>query len=80
VPDLPTLNVTASQAERLLAVFGSPDAYKAWLRDALKSHVIEQEQHRVDRKAQEARDAEVQQISIDLFGPDPVPPVIGGPK
>lgn len=73
MPNLPTLTVTAEQAERLLAVFGDVDGYRAWLKDALKTHVMTQERHRVDRMAQQQREAEIKQIAADLFGEDVAP-------
>jgi hypothetical protein len=78
VPNLPTLTVTDEQAARLLAVFGSVDAYKAWLRETLKAYVLEQERRRVDRVAQQEREAQVQQFITELF-PEPAPdPLPGG--
>lgn len=43
MPTLPTLTVTQAQADRLIGVFGSVEAYKAWLLQALKLKVMESE-------------------------------------
>lgn len=40
MPTLPTLTITAAQAERCLAAWGSVAAYKAWLRDMVATHVL----------------------------------------
>lgn len=39
MPTLPTFTVTQAQADRLLAAFGSVDAYKAWLKEQLITYV-----------------------------------------
>ncbi len=67
MPNLPTLTVTAEQADRLLAIFGDAEAYRAWLKDAIKTYVIAQERHRVFRTEQEDREARIQQMVTDLF-------------
>lgn len=50
---LPTLTVTTEQADRLLAVFGSPDRYKEWLKQTVIAYVISQE---VEQQIQVVRD------------------------
>lgn len=40
MPALPTLTLTDAQAERCLAAYGSVAAYRAWLRDAVRDHVL----------------------------------------
>lgn len=52
MPTLPTLTVTQPQADRLLAVFGSVDAYKAWLLTQLKAKVMEAELAKAKADAQ----------------------------
>lgn len=39
MPDLPTITVTDAQATKLLEFFGDADAYKAWLREAIKREI-----------------------------------------
>lgn len=53
MPQLPTLTVSAVQADRLMAVFGSPEAYKSWLMKNLKARVmeVELESAKADAKA-----------------------------
>jgi hypothetical protein len=40
VPALPTLTITAEQAERCIAAYGSVAAYKQWLREQVAGHVL----------------------------------------
>lgn len=50
MPDLPTLTVTQAQADRMLAVFGTVEAYREWLRESIINHVLaEEEQVRVEQ-------------------------------
>ena len=62
MPDLPTFTVTAAQATRLLAVFGSAAKYKAWLREQIKREVVAHE----SRAANDAATAAVRQIDADV--------------
>lgn len=39
MPNLPTIEVTEAQAERLFAVFGDVQTYRRWLRERLVEHV-----------------------------------------
>jgi hypothetical protein len=43
MPALPTFTVTQAQADRLIAAFGSADAYKAWLKNQIVSYVVNKE-------------------------------------
>ena len=49
MPVLPTLTVTQAQADYLLGVFGTQEAYKAWLLAQIKGRVM-------DLELQKARD------------------------
>ena len=39
MPDLPTITVTAAQAQRIQTAFGGVEQYKAWLRQAIRGYV-----------------------------------------
>lgn len=65
MPTLPTVTVTQTQADRMLAAYGSVTAYKQWLVKMIKEYVVYQEalkidqadlvraqQHEADKKAQ----------------------------
>jgi hypothetical protein len=57
MPDLPTLTVTATQAQRILATFGSSLEYRKWLRQSIVNHVTAREaeaKNAADRAAFEA--------------------------
>lgn len=43
MPDLPTIWVTATQATRITAAFGSTLAYREWLRQAVIDVVLSKE-------------------------------------
>lgn len=43
MPDLPTLTITQSQADRCLAAWGSVAAYKAWLKGQVAGYVVAKE-------------------------------------
>jgi hypothetical protein len=66
MPNLPTLTVTEEQADRLLAVFGSVDAYKEWLKTTLINYVVSQEAAQkmdtIQSEAQADREALFNQI------------------
>lgn len=71
MPTLPTFDVTDEQAARLMAAFGTPAAYKAWLRrqivDAVKR--IEGRQ-----RAQQVKDFEASLPPLDdLIAEEPTP-------
>lgn len=51
MPTLPTLTVTQAQADRMLAAYGSVDAYKEWLRDRIVAHVLQVEARALDEQA-----------------------------
>ena len=72
MPELPTFTVTAAQAQRLLAVFGSAAEYKAWLRQQIKAKVIEHE----SAQAIDAYQAQRKQIDeeVSQILPEPTPP------
>lgn len=55
MPTLPTLEVTTAQAQYLLGVFGSAEAYQQWLLDTIKARVMEEEM----REAREAAQASI---------------------
>ncbi len=62
MPDLPTFTVTTAQATRLLAVFGSPAKYKAWLREQIKREVVAHE----SREAADVAAAAARAIDADV--------------
>jgi hypothetical protein len=80
MPDLPTLTVTAAQAQTLLAAFGdsidpvtgqplTPTvAYKRWLRDSLVQHVVAAKQIELDRAARDANQATLAAFSDGMPG------------
>jgi hypothetical protein len=43
MPTLPTLTVTQVQADKIMAAFGTPAAYKAWLQEQVVQYVIQNE-------------------------------------
>ncbi len=73
MPDLPTLTVTAPQATRLLAAFGTTAAYRAWLKTALLDEVQRREVRRLDEEANAAKVAALQSLADALPAPDPTP-------
>lgn len=69
MPLLPTLTVTDLQLSRISAVFGSPEAYRSWLRRVVINEVVTRESNllRADLETQ-------------LPDPDaPATPAIGTP-
>jgi hypothetical protein len=65
MPNMPTFQVTDAQAQRILAAYGDADAYRAWLKRAIREHVIAHEgrvlddQHNAEKRKRqkEAADA-----------------------
>lgn len=68
MPDLPTLNVTPAQADRLLAAFGSVAKYREWLRKALQDYVIVSERERLRAGLEEDIVASDRRVEQDLKG------------
>lgn len=54
MPNLPTVNVTQAQADRILAVFGDIPTYRRWLATAVKEYVILKEAEKIDAEAYQA--------------------------
>lgn len=67
MPNLPTVNVTQAQADRILAVFGDIPSYKRWLVQAIKEYVVQQEILRMEEisytEAQAAEAARLKKLS-----------------
>lgn len=53
MPDLPTFTVTDAQAQRLMRVFGTPAAYREWLRRQITAAVKEFEAKEQERLVRE---------------------------
>lgn len=68
MPTLPTLTVTQSQADRLLATFGSVDAYLSWLITKLKAAVMEAEIEAIRQQAQAAIEAKRAEFEVEMQG------------
>ena len=53
MPTLPTLTVTQAQADRMMAAYGTAEAYKEWLRAAIVNYVtfVEVDKARTNIKA-----------------------------
>lgn len=73
MPDLPTLTVTAPQATRLLAAFGTTAAYRAWLKTALLDEVQRREVRRLDEDANTAKRAALATLDAELPPADVTP-------
>lgn len=43
MPTLPTLTVTDAQATRMIAAFGSAEAYRTWLKEQIIDYVVAKE-------------------------------------
>lgn len=66
MPTLPTLTVTDAQAARLLAAFGSTDAYRAWLKKTLIDYVITYEERADYETWRQARVMKNEQMKTEL--------------
>jgi hypothetical protein len=66
VPDLPTLTVTDSQADRILAAFDDQGAYLAWLRKQLVEYVVNVELSRMQADALEQQRQAVTVLRAEL--------------
>lgn len=64
--DLPTISVTDEQAARLLAAFGTVDAYRTWLRARLVDYVLDQEQKRMAAEALAEQRAALDALRAEL--------------
>lgn len=73
MPDLPTINVTQAQADRMLAAFGSVPKYKEWLRQQIVNHVLSVEVQGVQQEVEVAQRAKRQEV-IDALPKPPPPP------
>lgn len=62
MPTLPTLTVTQAQADYLLGVFGTQQAYRDWLLRQLKGEIMRTEMESARADAQ----AMVEQRRVDL--------------
>ena len=67
MPMLPTEEVTAAQAERVMAAFGSVGIYLAWLRRQVVEYVISHEQRQQAEEFRTQRQGIEQEIK-ESFG------------
>lgn len=65
MPDLPTLTVTAQQAQRCLDAWGSVAAYKSWLAASVRDYVRAEETRRQVEPHESAARSVRQQIAAD---------------
>lgn len=68
MPQLPTLTVTDAQAARMLAAYGTVDAYKAWLIEQIIGHVLDHEQKRMATEALEQQRTAMAALRAELEG------------
>lgn len=74
MPDLPTLTVTSAQATRIQNAFPGAtqaervEAYRTWLRQALKGYVTAAEEERLRAKFDSDVQAAVASANSDLTG------------
>lgn len=72
MPDLPTVTVTTTQMNRLIAAFPGAtnaekaDAYRAWLKDRLRDYVIRVETRAMDEQHNTAKRSAVQEAETAL--------------
>lgn len=72
MPDLPTITVTSAQAQRIQSAFPGGtqaekiEAYKVWLREALRSYVIDSEQRTIIDNRNRDIDAVATSVAQDL--------------
>ena len=69
MPQLPTFDVSSTQATELLEIFGGADGYKAWLKRELRTKVIKTRRASVTASSDAGVDAD-----FDVLIP-PVEPV-----
>lgn len=81
MPDLPTITVTATQADRLLAAFNgqtaddgtsltAQQAYKRWLVEQLRAYVLRSEARTLDESHNVSKRAALEQVEAELPDPD----------
>lgn len=66
MPDLPTLTVTQTQADRMIAAWGSAAAYRAWLKEQIIAFVINYETEQTDAVYNAERESARNQARLDL--------------
>lgn len=66
MPDLPTISVTSAQATRIQAAFGGVEAYRAWLRQAIRTQVIVAERQAITSKYEADVAAAANAVENDL--------------
>lgn len=66
MPQLPTFNVTDAQAQRILKAFGTPEAYKEWLKEAIAIYVGDVEGRVLEEDVQTRRRSLVDNIRRDF--------------
>lgn len=66
MPTLPTLTVTDTQMQRLLAVFVDGPTYKAWLKEQLIAEVIAHEQRAIQEQAEADKETKRADVVADL--------------
>jgi hypothetical protein len=68
MPDLPTIQVTQTQADRILAAFGTVTNYKTWLKNTVRDAVINHELEEIRTQAE--ADLQTRQAEILDMMPD----------
>jgi hypothetical protein len=77
MPDLPTLTVTDAQANRILLAFGGQvdeagaaltpvQAYRRWLRESVRNHVLLVEGQKLDQQHNEAKRTALERLRGEL--------------
>lgn len=66
MPDLPTLTVTQTQSDRMLAAYGTVANYKTWLAKAIKDYVAAAELQAFQEQHAAAYDALIAEIKSAL--------------
>ena len=83
--NLPTIQVTDAQAQRITAAFGTTEEYRKWLRRQVAERVIRYENSARTQALQAELDANASQVLIDLGvaaapAPPPPAPVLVSPE
>lgn len=67
MPTLPTFDVTDNQANRMIAVFGSPEAYVEWLKTTIVEYVLAAEEKEIRAQFEEEYQERIAQGRADLL-------------
>lgn len=72
MPDLPTITVTASQATKLLELFGDVAEYKKWLKEAVRAEAIRRQTVVLAEVANQSVRDGIAAFEAEIPPPDPV--------